>query len=137
MVARFLGLLELYRDNAVAFDQIDPLGELHVRWIGTDSGDLDVSDEFDVDDETDDAAGTTVRTSRAGPTERSDAHLTAHRRRRSRRADRGPLEPTRRRARVSENEGVDSGRGASDEALSGTEQVVDVREGVAGGNRSA
>ena len=31
----------------VAFDQIDPLGELHVRWTGTDSGDLVVSDEFD------------------------------------------------------------------------------------------
>ena len=47
VVARFLGLLELYRDSAVAFDQIDPLGELHVRWTGTDSGDLVVSDEFD------------------------------------------------------------------------------------------
>ena len=55
VVARFLGLLELYRDNAVAFDQIDPLGELHVRWIGTDSGDLDVSDEFDEADEADDS----------------------------------------------------------------------------------
>ena len=27
-------LLELYRDGAVAFDQVDPLGELHVRWTG-------------------------------------------------------------------------------------------------------
>ncbi len=32
VVARFLALLELYRDDAVAFDQMDPLGELHVRW---------------------------------------------------------------------------------------------------------
>ncbi len=47
VVARFLGLLELYRDSAVSFDQIDALGELHVRWIGSDSGELEVSDEFD------------------------------------------------------------------------------------------
>jgi segregation and condensation protein A len=33
-VARFLGLLELYREGAVAFDQVAPLGELHVRWTG-------------------------------------------------------------------------------------------------------
>ncbi|MGH3979982.1 MAG: segregation and condensation protein A [Pseudonocardiaceae bacterium] len=34
VVARFLALLDLYRDSVVAFDQVDPLGELHVRWIG-------------------------------------------------------------------------------------------------------
>jgi segregation and condensation protein A len=34
-VARFLALLELYREGAVAFDQLTPLGELHVRWTGT------------------------------------------------------------------------------------------------------
>jgi len=33
-VARFLALLELFRENAVAFDQISPLGELSVRWTG-------------------------------------------------------------------------------------------------------
>jgi segregation and condensation protein A len=32
LVARFLALLELYRDGAVAFEQVAPLGELHVRW---------------------------------------------------------------------------------------------------------
>jgi segregation and condensation protein A len=31
VVARFLALLELYREGSVAFDQVDPLGELHVR----------------------------------------------------------------------------------------------------------
>ncbi|MCU1689450.1 MAG: segregation/condensation protein, partial [Jatrophihabitantaceae bacterium] len=36
VVARFLGLLELYREQAVTFDQADALGELHVRWIGPD-----------------------------------------------------------------------------------------------------
>jgi segregation and condensation protein A len=33
-VARFLALLELFREDAVAFDQVSPLGELTVRWIG-------------------------------------------------------------------------------------------------------
>ena len=34
MVARFLALLELYREGAVGFDQVAPLGELWVRWTG-------------------------------------------------------------------------------------------------------
>jgi segregation and condensation protein A len=34
LVARFLALLELYREGAVAFEQVAPLGELHVRWTG-------------------------------------------------------------------------------------------------------
>lgn len=34
VVARFLGLLELYRDGAVAFDQVEALGELRIRWVG-------------------------------------------------------------------------------------------------------
>jgi segregation and condensation protein A len=36
VVARFLGLLELYREGAVAFDQVAALAELQVRWIGSD-----------------------------------------------------------------------------------------------------
>ncbi len=47
-VARFLALLELFREGAVAFEQVTPLGELTVRWTGADSGDLAISDEFDV-----------------------------------------------------------------------------------------
>jgi segregation and condensation protein A len=34
VVARFLGLLELYREGLVAFEQAVALGELHVRWTG-------------------------------------------------------------------------------------------------------
>jgi segregation and condensation protein A len=34
VVARFLALLELYREGVVAFDQVEPLGELHIRWAG-------------------------------------------------------------------------------------------------------
>lgn len=34
VVARFLALLELYRQQTIAFQQDDPLGELNVRWTG-------------------------------------------------------------------------------------------------------
>jgi segregation and condensation protein A len=45
VVARFLALLDLYRDGAVAFDQVAPLGELHVRWTATD--DFEIGDDGD------------------------------------------------------------------------------------------
>jgi segregation and condensation protein A len=34
IVASFLALLDLYRDEAVSFDQVTPLGELYVTWTG-------------------------------------------------------------------------------------------------------
>lgn len=34
IVARFLALLELYREQVLSFEQEDPLGELVVRWVG-------------------------------------------------------------------------------------------------------
>jgi segregation and condensation protein A len=46
-VCRFLALLELFREAAVSFDQVTPLGELTIRWTGSDEGEIDVSDEFD------------------------------------------------------------------------------------------
>ncbi|QIK66548.1 segregation/condensation protein A [Nocardioides sp. HDW12B] len=54
-VARFLSLLELFREGAVAFDQVTPLGELTVRWTAEDEADVEISDEFDEDDAPDDA----------------------------------------------------------------------------------
>ncbi|EOM78466.1 segregation and condensation protein A [Rhodococcus rhodnii] len=36
IVARFLGLLELYRERALAFEQPEPLGSLLVSWTGED-----------------------------------------------------------------------------------------------------
>jgi segregation and condensation protein A len=45
-VARFLALLELFREGAVSFDQVTPLGELTVRWTGGED-DVEVTDEFD------------------------------------------------------------------------------------------
>ncbi len=58
VVARFLALLELYHEGAVTFEQVDPLGELHIRWTGSDEGEIEVPDEFedDVDRPTDSAA---------------------------------------------------------------------------------
>jgi segregation and condensation protein A len=47
VIARFLALLELFREGAVAFDQVVPLGELNVRWTGADLGEIEVADEFD------------------------------------------------------------------------------------------
>ena len=46
-VARFLALLELFREGAVGFDQVTPMGELTVRWTGADEGAVDIDDEFD------------------------------------------------------------------------------------------
>lgn len=47
VVARFLALLELFRDRQVVFDQAEALGELDVRWTGSDEGAVDVGAEFD------------------------------------------------------------------------------------------
>ena len=47
-VARFLALLELFREGAVGFEQLTPLGELTVRWTGAEDGEIEIDDEFDV-----------------------------------------------------------------------------------------
>ncbi|WP_442816628.1 segregation/condensation protein A [Streptomyces sp. NBC_01304] len=47
VVARFLALLELYREKAVALDQDEALGELTVRWTGGEGAEPLVTDEFD------------------------------------------------------------------------------------------
>jgi segregation and condensation protein A len=46
VVARFLALLELYRQNLIDFEQPVSLDELTVRWIGGDGA----ADELDIDD---------------------------------------------------------------------------------------
>ncbi|MFD4695662.1 segregation/condensation protein A [Streptomyces sp. NPDC058463] len=47
VVARFLALLELYREKAVVLDQEEALGDLIVRWAGGDGAEALVTDEFD------------------------------------------------------------------------------------------
>lgn len=48
VVARFLALLELYRERAILLDQPEALGALMVRWTGAEDGQRPlVTDEFD------------------------------------------------------------------------------------------
>ena len=52
VIGRFLALLELFREGSVSFEQVAPLGDLTIRWTGSDDGDVDVHDEYDdYDDE--------------------------------------------------------------------------------------
>ncbi|GGD27143.1 segregation and condensation protein A [Nocardioides daphniae] len=46
-VARFLALLELFRESVISFEQVTPLGELTVRWTGSEDADVEITDEFD------------------------------------------------------------------------------------------
>ncbi|GAA5614522.1 segregation/condensation protein A [Streptomyces platensis] len=47
VVARFLALLELYRERVVVLDQEEALGALTVRWTGAEGAEPVVTDEFD------------------------------------------------------------------------------------------
>jgi segregation and condensation protein A len=47
VVARFLVLLDLFRENAVGFDQAEALGELRVRWTAGEYTATGVGTEFD------------------------------------------------------------------------------------------
>lgn len=56
VVARFLALLELYKEGVVRFEQVVSLGELQISWVGTAEGEVRVSDEFDIPVQTIDEA---------------------------------------------------------------------------------
>jgi segregation and condensation protein A len=47
VVARFLALLDLYRDGNVSFEQRVPLGDLHVTWAGSETGPFTTAGEED------------------------------------------------------------------------------------------
>lgn len=47
VVARFLALLDLYRQGVIRFNQIIAFGELQITWTGSSTGEVEVSDEFD------------------------------------------------------------------------------------------
>src|SRR5690606_3225709 len=47
VIARFLAVLELFRESAVSFEQVEPLGDLHITWTGTDGGDVTVGDDYE------------------------------------------------------------------------------------------
>jgi segregation and condensation protein A len=67
IVARFLALLELFKESAIAFEQAEALGELDVRWTGGDRDDVSIDDEFDEDelDQDDDIGGAAEGTGRS------------------------------------------------------------------------
>jgi segregation and condensation protein A len=48
VVARFLALLDLYRQGALRFEQVMALGELQVTWVGSDEGEVLATNEFDI-----------------------------------------------------------------------------------------
>lgn len=48
VVARFLALLDLYRQGALRFEQVIALGELQISWVGSDEGEILASSEFDI-----------------------------------------------------------------------------------------
>ena len=48
VVARFLALLDLYRQGNLRFNQVMALGELQISWTGSEEGDVEVTDEFDI-----------------------------------------------------------------------------------------
>ena len=49
VVARFLALLELARERAVSFEQLTPLGELTIRWLGNEVAADNLGAEFDAE----------------------------------------------------------------------------------------
>ena len=48
VVARFLALLDLYRQGNLRFNQVIALGELQISWTGSADGDVEITDEFDI-----------------------------------------------------------------------------------------
>jgi segregation and condensation protein A len=48
VVARFLALLDLYRQGALRFEQVVALGDLQISWVGSDEGEILASSEFDI-----------------------------------------------------------------------------------------
>ncbi len=48
IVARFLALLDLYRQGVLRFNQVMALGELQISWTGPLDGEVEASDEFDL-----------------------------------------------------------------------------------------
>jgi segregation and condensation protein A len=56
VVASFLALLELYREDAVSFEQIAPLGELYVTWTGNGYEGAEDTDSVNMMTESDDEA---------------------------------------------------------------------------------
>ena len=48
VVARFLALLDLYRTGALRFEQLEAFTDLQITWVGPETGEISVSEEFDM-----------------------------------------------------------------------------------------
>jgi segregation and condensation protein A len=49
VVARFLAVLELFRESQITLEQESPLADLYIRWVGSEQGEIELTDEFDSD----------------------------------------------------------------------------------------
>ena len=67
VVARFLALLDLYRQGALRFEQVIALGELQISWVGSDEGEILVTNEFDIPVVLDDAVASEEPASEISP----------------------------------------------------------------------
>ena len=47
VVARFLAILELFRESQITLEQESPLADLYIRWVGSEQGEIELTDEFD------------------------------------------------------------------------------------------
>ncbi|WP_052460057.1 segregation and condensation protein A [Tessaracoccus massiliensis] len=55
VVVRFLAILELFRAQQVALEQLEPLGELTIRWTAGDQAAVEVTDDYGPQPELEDA----------------------------------------------------------------------------------
>jgi segregation and condensation protein A len=49
VVARFLAVLELFRESQITLEQESPLADLYIRWVGSEQGEIELTDEFDAE----------------------------------------------------------------------------------------
>ena len=49
VIARFLAILELFRESQITLEQESPLADLFIRWVGAEQGEIAVTDEFDAE----------------------------------------------------------------------------------------
>ena len=47
-VARFLAVLEMFKADLVSFEQLNPLADLVIRWVGAATDEVVVADEYDM-----------------------------------------------------------------------------------------
>jgi segregation and condensation protein A len=49
VVDRFLAVLELFRESQITLEQESPLADLYIRWVGSEQGEIELTDEFDAE----------------------------------------------------------------------------------------